>query len=58
MIESHRRSHNVTYQTARMDLLKLADLGLVDGEKRGRAFVFTDTGELEERLRKFANVGR
>ncbi len=51
-IKSHRRSHNVTYQTARTDLLKLADLGLVDGTKRGRAFVFTDTGELEVRLER------
>ena len=51
-IKSHRRSHNVTYQTARTDLLKLADLGLVDSAKQGRAFVFTDTGELEERLER------
>ena len=51
-IKSHWRSHNVTYQTARTDLLKLADLGLVDGAKQGRAFVFTDTGELEERLER------
>lgn len=51
-IESHRRSHDVTYQTARTDLLKLADLGLVDFIKRGRAFVFTDTGELEVRLER------
>ena len=39
-IESHRGAHNVTYDTARTDLLKLDDLGLLAKSKRGRAFVF------------------
>ena len=53
-IESHRRSHNVTYQTARTDLLKLAELGLMQYAKRGRAFIFTQAGDFEDRLRKMA----
>ena len=53
VIESHRRSHNVTYQTARTDLLELADLGLVESAKRGRAFVFTASEDFEQRLRQF-----
>lgn len=39
-VESHRRSHRVAYQTARTDLLKLADLELLEKGKRGRAYVF------------------
>ena len=56
-IESHRRSHNVTYQTARTDLMKLAELDLVEGAKRGRTFVFTGTRDFEERLRQFVSTG-
>ena len=51
-IESHRRSHNVTYQTARTDLLKLAELGLMQYAKRSRAFIFTQAGDFEDRLRE------
>ncbi len=53
-IESHRGSHRVTYQTARTDLLKLADLGLFEKSKRGKAFVFSSVENLRERLK---NIG-
>ena len=56
-IESHRRSHNVTYQTARTDLLKLAGLGLVAMAKPGRAFVFAPAHDFDERLGQLANSG-
>jgi len=39
-IESHQRSHNVAYATARQDLLHLARLGLLDEQKKGRAFEY------------------
>lgn len=42
-IAEHRRYHNVTYQTARTDLLELAELGLVRASRtnrQGRAFHF------------------
>ena len=53
-IESHRKSHNVSYQTARTDLFKLSDLGLVTTAKRGRAFVFAPAEEFEHQLRALA----
>ena len=56
-IESHRRSHNVTYQTARTDLLKLAGVGLVAMSKPGRAFVFAPAHDFDERLGRLANSG-
>ena len=39
-VESHRGAHNVTYDTARTDLLKLVDLGLLNKTKIGKAFAF------------------
>lgn len=53
-IESHRRSHGVTYQTARTDLLRLAELELLNTEKSGRKFVFRLTQDFETRLRELA----
>lgn len=50
LIESHRRSHGVSYQTARTDLLSLAELGLLERSKQGRAFVFTSPADLTHRL--------
>ncbi|MCF7823057.1 MAG: Fic family protein [Candidatus Marinimicrobia bacterium] len=49
-IESHRGAHNVTYDTARTDLLKLADLGLLIRSKIGKAFVFSVANDLEHKL--------
>jgi Fic family protein len=50
-IESHRRSHDVVYQTARQDLLDLAQRGLLLAEKVGREWHFTPVDSLERRLR-------
>jgi len=49
-VESHKRSHQITTQTARTDLLKLAELGLLEQRKRGRAFVFIAPPDLGERI--------
>ena len=49
-IESHRISHGVAYQTARTDLLSLAELRLLDKRERGRAFIFVPTKDLGKRL--------
>ena len=54
-IRGHRRSHNVTYQTARTDLLKLVELQLVASAKRGREFVFRLADDFDERLRELAD---
>lgn len=48
--ESHRGAHNVAYQTARTDLLKLEKLGLLERQQRGKSFIFISPGNLQERL--------
>ncbi|MDZ7750547.1 MAG: Fic family protein [Gammaproteobacteria bacterium] len=50
-VKSHQRSHRVTTQTARTDLQKLAELGLLDQGKRGRAFVFHAPADLGNRIK-------
>ena len=54
-IESHRRSHGVSYQTARTDLFKLAELRLTTMARRGRAFVFSPAADLDRQLRELAS---
>ena len=49
-VESHRRSHNVVYQTARTDLLGLKKLGLLELHKVGRKMHFRPPSGLENRL--------
>ncbi|WP_207385179.1 Fic family protein [Legionella beliardensis] len=50
LIETHRQSHNITYQTARTDLLELGELGLLIKQKIGKAFVFIVPTNLETRI--------
>ena len=52
LIESHRGAHDVTYDTARTDLLKLVDLGLLQKMTVGRAFSFIAPPDLKEKLEK------
>ena len=54
-IQGHRRSHNVSYQTARTDLLQLADLNLASKRKLRRQLVFRPNAGLENRLRALAS---
>jgi Fic family protein len=49
-IDSHRRAHDVAYATARSDLFALAERGLLEQRKRGRAFVFLAPTDLRARL--------
>jgi Fic family protein len=49
-IPSHRESHRVVNQTARTDLLKLAERGLLSVRRKGRAFYFTPPADLAELL--------
>jgi Fic family protein len=53
-IESHRKSHNVVYQTARTDLLDLKARGLLEAMKIGRTWTFSPAGDLEARLATLA----
>ncbi len=49
-IESHRQSHNVTYDTARNDLLNLHKLGLLSKQKIGKAFTFIAPADLRKKI--------
>lgn len=49
-IESHRNSHNVSYPTARSDLVSLRDLKLLQQHKLGNAFLFKVVDNVQERL--------
>ena len=57
-VESHKRSHKITTQTARTDLMKLARMGLLEQGKRGRAFVFLAPPSPLERLSGLEASGR
>lgn len=57
-IQSHRQSHNVSYQTARTDLLTLAELTLLEQGKSGRSFVFDAPQDLRGRLNKLSRSAR
>jgi Fic family protein len=54
-IESHKMSHNISYQTARTDLLDLHSRGVLDLRKRGRQMLFLVPKDLEKRIRKLGN---
>jgi len=51
-IEWHRGQQGVVYQTARTDLLELAEKGLIDKRKVGREWRFTPVADLDARLRE------
>lgn len=48
--ESHRTSHNISYATARSDLLDLAEHDLLIEQKVGRKFTFVSPANLRARL--------
>ncbi len=50
-IEGHQRSHDTAYNTARTDLIGLADQGLFLKGKSGKKMVFHTAEGLEEKLR-------
>jgi Fic family protein len=54
-IESHKNSNNISYATARSDLLKLAEVGLLD-QKKGpkRLMLFISPADLQHRIAKVA----
>lgn len=56
LVESHKNSHNITYDTARTDLLKLVDLGILNKSKRGRAFIFTPVPQLKEKIETLREI--
>ena len=54
-IDGHQRSHAVVYQTARSDLLGLSELGLLNKQKIGKAFLFQAPQNLRETIAKLAD---
>jgi Fic family protein len=49
-VEGHRRSHNVVYETARSDLMELAEQGLLEGRKVRGEWQFVPVSEIEQKL--------
>ena len=50
-IESHRSSHRIAYQSARTDLMKLVELGLLTQRQLGKALVFAPVKNIKQKLR-------
>lgn len=55
-IQAHMQSHQVVYQTARVDLLNLSDRGLLRQYKLGREWRFTPVENLEQRLQELLDA--
>jgi Fic family protein len=51
-VEGHRRSHNIAYETARRDLMHLANIGLLEMRRTGKAFGFIAPADLPNRLER------
>lgn len=49
--ESHRASHRIAFQTARLDLLELDRMGYVQRVKRGKRFFFHPADDLDLQIR-------
>jgi Fic family protein len=56
-VESHRAAHRVVTETARQDLLTLADHGLLSRRRSGKRFVFAPVSDLAARLEKLRAAG-
>jgi len=52
-IKSHQTSHNIVYQTSRLDLFDLEKRGLLKSDKIKKRWYFTPVPDLEEKLSKF-----
>ena len=51
-VKSHQRSHGVTHQTARTDLLELEQHGLLEKRKQGKVFVYSLSKKIRDRLKR------
>jgi Fic family protein len=51
---SHGKSHGIVYQTARADLLDLAERKMLESQKKGKQWNFIAPSDLSERLMKLA----
>ena len=53
--ESHRGSHNISYQTARTDLLQMHEKGLLERRKKGREWGFVAPDDFSSRLKSLSS---
>ena len=53
-IKEHQNRHDVVYQTARTDLLNLADRGVLELKKKGKELVFRVPADIGQRLERLA----
>jgi Fic family protein len=51
-VKSHMQRYNVVHQTARTDLLKLCEAGLLRKYKQGKTLYFVSSGEIKEKLQQ------
>ena len=52
-IAGHKTPQNIAYATAKLDLERLAKLGLLQQSKRGRVFIFIAPNDLEQRIKEY-----
>jgi len=52
-IAGHKTPQNIAYATAKLDLERLAKLGLLQQSKRGRVFIFIVPNDLEQRIKEY-----
>lgn len=50
-VEGHRRSHEIAYETARRDLMGLAEAKLLEMRRAGKAFIFAVPSDLADRAK-------
>jgi Fic family protein len=51
VIAAHQKAQDIAYQTARTDLMGLAERGILEQRKRGKQLVFVSPNDLAKRLR-------
>jgi len=51
-IESHREAHDLAYATARSDLLRMEQIGLMRKRQTGKSYVFEPAPDWKEKLRR------
>jgi Fic family protein len=56
-VEEHRISHNISYESARSDLLDLVKRDLLTGVLQGKRWVFTPKGQMTGRLAALGTRG-
>jgi Fic family protein len=56
-VEEHRRSHNISYESARSDLLDLSKRNLLLGRREGKKWVFVPQPQLAGRLVAIGSSG-